>query len=85
MTFTTTSSQKSLSQVLTQAINTKNPQVIFGKNEPVAVILDYTSYNIFLSLMDGLEEKGRYIDAHREAKREKGISLSQLRKKYCLK
>ncbi|MBU4512533.1 hypothetical protein KKD19_04825, partial [Patescibacteria group bacterium] len=64
---------------------TKSPQVIYGENEPVAVILDYTSYNVFLSLMDELEEKGRYLDAFRESKREKGISLAQLKKKYCLK
>ncbi|NCP17451.1 hypothetical protein GW853_02810 [Candidatus Kuenenbacteria bacterium] len=50
-----------------------------------AVILDYPTYNIFLSLFDGLEEKGRYLDAVRDAKNKNGISLSALKKKYNLK
>lgn len=76
---------KQLEKTLSQVINTKSPRVIFSKNEPIAVILDYASYNIFLSLINELEERGRYLDAFKEAKGKKGISLAQLKKKYHLK
>ncbi len=76
---------KQLEKTLSQVVNTKIPQVIFGKNEPIAVILDYASYNIFLALFDDLEDRGRYLDAQREASGARGISLSALKKKYHLK
>lgn len=71
--------------MLNRVANTGNPEIIFNKNEPAAVILDYPTYNIFLSLVDGLEERGRYLDAIKDAKNKKGISLSALKKKYNLK
>ncbi len=76
---------KQLEKTLSQVVNTKTPQVIFGKNEPIAVILDYASYNVFLALFDNLEERGRYLDAQREAIGKKGISLNMLKKKCHLK
>lgn len=77
--------QKKLPEVLNRITNGGNPEIIFNKNEPAAVILDYPTYNIFLSLFNELEEKGRYLDADREAKNKKGITLTALKKKYNLK
>ena len=84
MSLTNLQSQESLSKVVTQVVSTNSPQVIFDKNEPMAVVLDYRSYVFFLSLMDELEEKGRYLDAKREGQNKKGISLESLKKKYQL-
>jgi len=85
MPLTMTQIRKRLPGVLERVVGNREPEIIVGQNEPRAVILDYATYNIYLSLADELEEKGRYLDAVRQGQGKKGISLSSLKRKYNLK
>lgn len=84
MSITITELKNNLNKVFHGVIETREPVVITDQKEPEAVIVDYSTYNIFLALLEESELKGRFLDAYSSTRKEPKITLKALKAKYGL-